>query len=67
MIIVDTPGFGDTKGLHHDSNTVSQIEKFFARQNPGEQSKPPKKSDKNDGTLTAVCFVAKSNENRLKA
>ena len=48
--IVDTPGFGDTRGINYDKKIIDMIEDTF--KNKCE-------------TINAICFVAKSNENRL--
>ena len=51
--IIDTPGFGDTRGLHFDAKIVDQMKKFFqdfAGQVP---------------SLSAVCFVTQASAARL--
>ena len=48
--IVDTPGFGDTRGIEYDKKIIDMIRETFT-----------KKCD----TINAICFVAKSNETRL--
>ena len=48
--IVDTPGFGDTRGIDFDKKIIDMIEDTF--KNKCE-------------TINAICFVAKSNETRL--
>lgn len=48
--IVDTPGFGDTRGLDYDKKIIDMIRETFT---------------KNCDTINAICFVAKSNETRL--
>ena len=48
--IIDTPGFGDTRGIEGDKEIKEQIRQFF-------QNKI--------STLNAVCFVTKSSNNRL--
>ena len=48
--IVDTPGFGDTRGITFDKKIIEMIRKTF--------------TDDCD-TINAICFVAKSNETRL--
>ena len=53
VTIVDTPGFGDTRGLHFDSKIVDQMKKFFNGM-----------SD-HVGRLTGVCFVAPASAARL--
>lgn len=52
--IIDTPGFGDTRGIERDSAIVEQIRHLFSAQ--GEQ-----------GVLDidAVCFIAKAPDARL--
>ncbi|KAL5005382.1 hypothetical protein ScPMuIL_018838 [Solemya velum] len=52
--IIDTPGFGDTKGLEADQKLVEQITYFF-------------KTADNRGmeTIDAVCFVAQAPSGRL--
>jgi hypothetical protein len=57
IIIVDTPGFADTRGHSADILTVEKISKYFN----------DKINEKDERILTAVCFVVKSTENRLKA
>ena len=48
--IIDTPGFGDTAGIEKDNEIVGQIEKFLKE---------------NLKAINAICFVAKSTNNRL--
>lgn len=48
--IVDTPGFGDTRGISYDKGIIDMIEYTFKN-----------KCD----TINAICFVLKSNETRL--
>lgn len=48
--IVDTPGFGDTRGITYDKKIIDMIRQTF--------------TDHCD-TINAICFVAKSNETRL--
>jgi len=48
--IVDTPGFGDTRGLEYDKKIIDMIRETFT---------------KSCDTINAICFVAKSNETRL--
>jgi len=48
--IIDTPGYEDTGGLEKDKEITSQIKKLF---------------EEKISTLNAVCFVAKSTDNRL--
>jgi hypothetical protein len=50
LIIVDSPGFGDTKGINVDFEIIGKIKSFF---------------ENKIETINAVCFVAKSTENRL--
>jgi len=48
--IVDTPGFGDTRGITYDKKIIDMIRETFT---------------KHCETINAICFVAKSNETRL--
>ena len=48
--IIDTPGYGDTRGIERDKEITEQIRQLF-------QNKI--------STLNAVCFVTKSSNNRL--
>jgi len=50
IIIVDTPGFGDTGGIDIDMRTVSLIKDCFTNE---------------IATINAVCFVTKASTNRL--
>ena len=52
--IIDTPGFGDTRGIQRDKNIVEQIHTLFSAQ--GEQGV----SD-----IDSVCFIAKAPDARL--
>lgn len=52
--MIDTPGFGDTKGLAQDSKIASQIERLFSAR----QSASIK-------TIDAICFVLKAPDARL--
>ena len=48
--IIDTPGFGDTRGIERDKEIKLQIKELF---------------EKKIKNLNAVCFVTKSSNNRL--
>ena len=48
--IIDTPGYGDTRGIQRDKEITAQIKLLFHEQ---------------INTLNAVCFVTKSSNNRL--
>jgi len=48
--IIDTPGYGDTKGIERDKEITAQIKVLFHNK---------------ISTLNAVCFVTKSSNNRL--
>ena len=48
--IVDTPGFGDTRGLDYDSKIIDMIRDTFTNECK---------------TITSICFVAKSTETRF--
>ena len=53
VTIIDTPGFGDTRGLHFDSKIVDQMKRFFGEM--GEHV----------NSLTGVCFVTPASAARL--
>ena len=48
--IIDTPGYGDTRGIERDKEITAQIKQLFYNE---------------ISTLNAVCFVTKSSNNRL--
>ena len=48
--IVDTPGFGDTRGITYDKKIIDMIRETFTN---------------HCDTINAICFVANSNETRL--
>ena len=48
--IIDTPGYGDTRGIERDREITAQIKQLFYNE---------------ISTLNAVCFVTKSSNNRL--
>ena len=50
MKIIDTPGYGDTRGIERDKEITAQIKKLF---------------NEEINSLNAVCFVIKSSNNRL--
>lgn len=52
--IVDTPGFGDTRGIQRDQKIIEQIQEMFML--PG---------DKGMACLDAVCFLVKAPDARL--
>ncbi|XP_063404458.1 uncharacterized protein LOC134687928 [Mytilus trossulus] len=54
--LIDTPGFGDTRGLDQDKLIVDQIRELFNSQ--GEQGV---------ATIDAVCFILKAPDARLTA
>lgn len=54
--IIDTPGFGDTRGLERDREIVGQIRELFSA-----------KDIKGVSTIDAVCFLAKAPDARLTA
>ena len=54
--IIDTPGFGDTRGLERDQQVVEQIRQLFSAQ--GEQGVV---------FIDAVCFLIKAPDARLTA
>ena len=50
MKIIYTAGFGDTRGIERDKEITAHIKKLF---------------HKEINSLNAICFVVKSNNNRL--
>ena len=50
--IIDTPGFGDTKGIQVDEEITNKISDFFLFKT---------------GEINAICLVLKSSDNRLAA
>lgn len=52
--LIDTPGFGDTRGLDHDQVIVNQIKELFTV-----------KGRKGVATIDAVCFILKAPDARL--
>lgn len=54
--IIDTPGFGDTRGIERDQRTVDQIRHLFSEPEP-----------KGVLELDAVCFIVKAPDARLTA
>lgn len=54
LTIVDTPGFGDTRGIAHDKAITEQIRRFF-------NAKGPAGIDHVD----AICFIAQAGNPRL--
>lgn len=52
--IIDTPGFGDTRGLDKDREHISQIRQLFNE-----------RGDKGIQTMDAVCFIVKAPDSRL--
>lgn len=54
ITIVDTPGFGDTRGIKRDKEITEQIKSFFSMR--GNEGIP---------FINAICFVAKASSSRL--
>jgi hypothetical protein len=54
VTVIDTPGFGDTRGMKHDQETVAQLERLFGR-----------RSACGIDSLNAVAFVVQSALPRL--
>lgn len=54
--LIDTPGFGDTRGLEQDAKIVEQIRELFTS-----------KGEQGVATLDAVCFILKAPDARLTA
>ncbi|XP_034615581.1 uncharacterized protein LOC117871889 [Trachemys scripta elegans] len=52
LTIIDTPGFGDTRGIEHDINLTEQIRAFFSTPGAIDQ-------------IDAVCFVVQASLARL--
>ncbi|XP_048768023.1 uncharacterized protein LOC125674784 isoform X2 [Ostrea edulis] len=52
--IIDTPGFGDTRGIDRDNNIVDQVRYLFSA-----------KGDKGVLYLDSVCFIVKAPDARL--
>lgn len=52
--IIDTPGFGDTRGVERDNVTVDQIRQLFSA-----------KGDQGVLNIDAVCFIVKAPDARL--
>ena len=52
--IIDTPGFGDTRGLDHDKGIVNQIRELFVSAGATGVA-----------TIDAVCFILKAPDSRL--
>ncbi|XP_030608457.1 uncharacterized protein LOC115796272 [Archocentrus centrarchus] len=54
LTVVDTPGFGDTRGIERDRETVEQLRRLFSAQH-------------GVSVIDAVCFVAQASLARLTA
>ena len=54
LTIVDTPGFGDTRGIEHDKVITEQIRKFFNT-----------KGSEGIDHVDAICFMAQAGNPRL--
>lgn len=56
LVIIDTPGFGDTRGIEQDNRTVAQVRELFSE-----------KGKNNIDQIHAVGFVAQASLVRLTA
>eukprot|EP00929_Paragymnodinium_shiwhaense_P006821 TRINITY_DN110784_c0_g1_i1.p1 TRINITY_DN110784_c0_g1~~TRINITY_DN110784_c0_g1_i1.p1 ORF type:complete len:717 (+),score=132.48 TRINITY_DN110784_c0_g1_i1:251-2401(+) len=56
VLVVDTPGFGDTRGLEFDQKVVDQLTKFFKDERDAKQHLP---------FLSGVCFITPASVARL--
>ena len=54
LTIVDTPGFGDTRGIEHDKVNIEQIRRFFNA-----------KGSEGIDHVDAVCFIVEAGNPRL--
>ena len=54
LTIVDTPGFGDTRGIDHDSAIIKQIHSFFSTTGP-----------EGIDHVDAICFLVQAGNPRL--
>ncbi|XP_053374210.1 uncharacterized protein LOC128546840 [Mercenaria mercenaria] len=56
LTVVDTPGFGDTRGIGYDKKVIDQIKHLFSQHGP-----------KGILSLDAICFLNKAPDARLTA
>lgn len=54
--LIDTPGFGDTRGLDYDKRIVDQVQELFTSN-----------GKRGVATIDAVCFILKAPDARLNA
>lgn len=55
LILIDTPGFGDTRGFEHDEAMMKNLKEFFTNK------------DYPISEISAACMVIQASQSRLTA